>query len=296
MYRTQAVAAALTVLTVVCSGAPAQGPQINGELALKFTANLVKFGPRPAGSDAHAAMERYIRDQLKLFNCHTEEQAFTAESPLGQKPMRNFLVRIPGTGTRPIVISGHYDTKLLPNFVGANDGGSSAGMVMELARTLCNSRNQHDPVWLVLLDGEEAYGDWTETDSLYGSRWLAAKWLQDGTARRVKALINVDMIGDRDLRLLMDMNSSSQLREMFWSSARELGYGRILGNTPSAIEDDHIPFGKAGIPVLDVIDFDYGPNNSYWHTERDTVDKLSAASFQMIGETLLRVLTKLGEM
>ena len=167
---------------------------------------------------------------------------------------------------------------------------------MELARVLCNAGTQRDPVWLLWLDGEEAVHEWTETDSLYGSRWLAAKWAQDGTAKRIKALINVDMVGDRDLNLLMDLNSSSQIRELFWQTARELGYGNHLGGTPSAIEDDHIPFGRAGIPVLDIIDFDYGPNNSYWHTERDTVDKLSAASFQVIGDTLLRVLTKLGGM
>ncbi len=294
MYRTKALAA-FVVGTILCRAAGSE-PHFNGELALKFTANLAKFGPRPSGSEAHAGMERYIRDQLKLFHCETEELTFTAQTPIGPKPMRNFLVRIPGTGSRPVVISGHYDTKILPNFTGANDGGSSAGLLMELARVLCNAGKQRDPVWLLWLDGEEAVHEWTETDSLYGSRWLAAKWAQDGTAKRIKALINVDMVGDRDLNLLMDLNSSSQIRELFWQTARELGYGNHLGGTPSAIEDDHIPFGRAGIPVLDIIDFDYGPNNSYWHTERDTVDKLSAASFQVIGDTLLRVLTKLGGM
>jgi glutaminyl-peptide cyclotransferase len=138
--------------------------------------------------------------------------------------------------------------------------------------------------------------NWTETDSLYGSRWLASRWKADGTAKRIKALINIDMIGDRDLNLLADMNSSNQVRELFWQTGRELGYGQHLTGGSGAIEDDHIPFGQAGIPMLDVIDFDYGPGNSYWHTERDTVDKLSARSFQVIGDILLRVIQKLGGM
>lgn len=293
MYRTQALI--VLIAAVSLSAAPRS---FQGETALEFTRKIVAFGARPSGSAAHTATQTYMAAQLKVFGCAAEELAFQAQTPYGPVRMKNIVVRIPGTSARPVVITGHYDTKLMPGFVGANDGGSSAGLLLEMARVLCGegAAKGADPVWLVWLDGEEAVKSWSEADSLYGSRWLAARWKADGTARKIKALINVDMIGDRDLNLLADMNSSTQVRELFWRTARELGYGQYLTGGTGAIEDDHIPFGQAGIPVLDVIDFDYGPGNSYWHTDRDTVDKLSARSFQVIGDIVLRVIQKLGGM
>jgi glutaminyl-peptide cyclotransferase len=160
---------------------------------------------------------------------------------------------------------------------------------------LCGRRSI-DEVWLAWLDGEEALRAWTAEDSLYGSRRLAARWKADGTASRIRALINVDMIGDRDLALVEELNSTDWLRKMVWDTARELGYTRQFPNNPGAIEDDHIPFLQAGIPAIDLIDFEYGPLNAYWHTERDTVDKLSASSFDVIGNVLLKVLQKIGDM
>ncbi len=293
MHRSQAL---ILLFAVAVFGAEPVARPFKGESALEFTRKVVAFGPRPSGSKEHAAMQRYLAAQLKVLGCATQELAFTGQTPNGPVAMKNFLVQIPGRSTRPVVITGHYDTKVLPNFVGANDGGSSTGLLLELARVLCTGPKGPDPVWLVWLDGEEAVRTWTDTDSLYGSRWLAARWQSDGTAKRIKALINVDMIGDRDLNILADLNSSKQVRELFFASARELGFGQYLTGGDGAIEDDHVPFGRAGIPVLDVIDFDYGPGNSYWHTDRDTVDKLSARSFQVVGETLLRMLKKLGGM
>ncbi|MDZ4803183.1 MAG: M28 family peptidase [Bryobacteraceae bacterium] len=294
MYCTQAL---IVLLAALAGLSGAEAPRsLRGETALEFTRKLVAFGPRPSGSPAHASMQAYLAAQLRLFGCATEELPFQASTPNGPVRMKNILVRVPGTSTRPVVITGHYDTKVLPGFAGANDGGSSAGLLLELARVLCGMPKKADPVWLVWLDGEEAVKTWSETDSLYGSRWLASKWKADGTAKRIKALVNIDMIGDRDLNLVADMNSSTQVRELFWGAARELGYGQYLTGGTGAIEDDHIPFARAGIPVLDVIDFDYGPGNSYWHTDRDTMDKLSARSFQVIGDVLLRVIKKLGGM
>jgi Zn-dependent M28 family amino/carboxypeptidase len=243
-------------------------------------------------------MERLIESQLKSYGCTVAADVWTAPTPAGPKPMKNILAKIPGKAARPVVISGHYDTKAMPGitFVGANDGGSSAGILLELARVLCGKKGA-DSVWLVWLDGEEAVRrDWSSEDSLYGSKRLASQWSADGTAGKVKALINVDMIGDRELNILEDMNSSTQLRQIVWTAARELNYGQYFTSLQSAIEDDHIPFARVGIPSLDIIDLDYGPNNSYWHTDRDTVDKLSAHSFQVVGEVLLRTLSKLGGM
>ena len=193
-----------------------------------------------------------------------------------------------------MVITGHYDTKSMPGtyFVGANDAGSSTGFLLEMAKVLAHSPHKDD-LYLVWFDGEEAVAQWSDYDSLYGSRHLAEKWATDGTLGRVKALINVDMIGDRDLGILEEMNSAAPLRELVWNTADRLGYGKHFLRNESAIEDDHIPFLRRGVNALDLIDLDYGPSNSYWHTDKDTMDKLSAGSFLVVGRVLTQVLKEL---
>lgn len=288
-------AQALILLAV--AGAAFAQHQFSGESALRFTEKVVSFGPRPVGSDAHRKTSRYIEAQLRPFGCAVETQEWTAQTPSGPKPMRNIIARAPGDTRNAVVISGHYDTKPIRgmHFVGANDAGSSTGLLLEMARVLCSSKRS-DEIWLVWLDGEESLGpQWTAEDSLYGSRKLAARWSGDGTAKRIKALINVDMIGDRDLALVYEWNSTEWLRELIWKTATELGFAKHFPKQPGAIDDDHMPFLRAGIPAVDLIDFEYGPGNSWWHTDRDTVDKLSARSFEVIGKVLLRVIQKLGE-
>ena len=254
---------------------------------------MVAFGPRPVGSEAHAKMQRYIIGQLQLDHCEVIEDAFTAETPLGAKAMKNIIARFPGTSGRMVVFTGHYDTKWMPeiSFVGANDGGSSTGFLLEMARTLGGKRK--DDVYLVWLDGEEAFREWTATDSLYGSRHLAKKWAADGTIRKIKALINVDMIGDKELEFFEDANSAARLRNLIWQTAAELGYSRVFQKRPGSIEDDHIPFLREGVSAVDIIDFDYGPNNSWWHNAKDTMDKLRAGSFETVGTVLMKVLERL---
>jgi Zn-dependent M28 family amino/carboxypeptidase len=268
----------------------------NGAEALQFTAKAVSFGARPAGTEANHKLQAYINSELRSFGCAPVEDAFRAETPLGPKEMKNIIAKIPGTSGKAIVITGHYDTKPMPGilFVGANDGGSSTGFLLELAKVLCR-QHRKDDVYLVWLDGEEAFAQWTDKDSLYGSKHLAQKWSADGMLKRVKALINVDMIGDKDLSIIYEQNSTGWLRDLTWKAANEAGVGRHFSDVAAGIEDDHIPFLKAGAPALDLIDFDYGPNNSYWHTARDTLDKLSADSFTVVGKTLITLLKKLEE-
>jgi Zn-dependent M28 family amino/carboxypeptidase len=208
--------------------------------------------------------------------------------------MRNIIARFPGASGKAVVITGHYDTKSLPGtfFAGANDGGSSTGFLLEMAKVLVHDA-RIDDVYLVWFDGEEAVAQWSDYDSLYGSRHLAERWAADGTLARVRALINVDMIGDRDLGILEDLNSPAPLREMVWRIADRLGYGKHFLRNQSAIEDDHIPFLRRGVNALDLIDLDYGPDNSYWHTDKDTMDKLSAASFEIVGRVVLATLKEL---
>jgi Zn-dependent M28 family amino/carboxypeptidase len=161
-----------------------------------------------------------------------------------------------------------------------------------MARVLCGKPRKYT-VLLVWLDGEEAVRTWTQDDSLYGSRHLAKRWKDDGTLGRVKALINVDMIGDGDLTIVHEWNSTAWLRKLVWDTAASLGHARYFSVTDGAIEDDHIPFLRAGAAALDLIDFDYGPGNRWWHTDQDTMDKLSAQSFQVVGDVLVKVLAKL---
>jgi Zn-dependent M28 family amino/carboxypeptidase len=177
-------------------------------------------------------------------------------------------------------------------FSGANDAGSSTGFLLEMARVLCGKPRRNE-VYLVWLDGEEAIQTWTPTDSLYGSRHLAKRWQANGTVPRIKALINVDMIGDADLKVVHEWNSTPWLRKLVWDTAADSGYSQHFSVLDGAIEDDHMPFLQAGVPALDLIDFDYGPQNAWWHTEQDTIDKLSPRSFQVIGNVLLKVLAKL---
>lgn len=274
---------------------PARSPAgFSGASALAFTAKAVSFGPRPPGSEQIRRLQEYITGQLKLDRCEITVDPFTAQTPLGPVRMQNIIAHFRGSSGRAVALTGHYDTKSMPgtNFVGANDGGSSTGFLLELARVL-GARRVMDDVYVVWLDGEEALVRWSASDGIYGSRHLAARWSADDTLGRLKALINVDMIGDRDLGILQELNSSGRLRELAWSTAAELGLSRHFLKQAGAVEDDHVPFLLKGVNALDLIDFNYGPDNSYWHTDRDTMDKLSAASFQVVGDVVLEMLKKL---
>jgi Zn-dependent M28 family amino/carboxypeptidase len=214
---------------------------------------------------------------------------------MGPLPMVNIILKFPGTSGKAVVIAGHYDTKRIAmvHFVGANDAGSSTGFLIEFARAVSTTKHPDD-IYVVFFDGEEAVRtDWTETDSRYGSRHLVAKWGADGTLARIKALINIDMIGDKELDIADDENSSQSLRTMVWQIAANLGYGKFFRHDAGGIDDDHKPFVDAGVNAIDIIDLDYGPNGSYWHTANDTMDKLSADSFQVVGDVVLQLVKDL---
>ncbi len=286
MYCTKAL--------LILLASAAWAADFSGTAALEFARKAVAFGPRPPGSAANQKLQAYIESQLKALRCHVLFDAFTAETPAGPVQMRNIIAMFPGTSGRTVVITGHFDTKPMAGriFVGANDGGSSTGFLLELARAV-NSVPHADDICLVWFDGEEAYGEWSDTNGIYGSRHLADKWSRGGTLARIKALINVDMIGDKDLGIMQEGNSSASLRRLVWSTATDLGYGKYFLESGFATEDDHMPFLRKGVNALDLIDFDYGPNNAYWHTEQDTLDKLSAHSLDVVGNVLMAVLRKL---
>ncbi len=289
MHRSQV---ALIVLCAALTPVRSVAKTFSGAKALAFTQEAVDNGPRPSGSPAIHDLQTQIETALKRSACQLSFDEFDALTPAGRVHMRNILCKFPGRSGRSIVITGHYDTKRLPHFVGANDGGSSTGFLMELAESL-TAAPRTDDVILVFFDGEEAVGQWTASDSVYGSRHLASVWTKDGTLSKIKALINVDMIGDKDLDLLYDRNSDPDLRERVWSLGEHLGYGAHFPRAESAIDDDHLPFRNAGVRALDLIDFTYGPDNAYWHNAQDTIDKLSANSFEIVGTVVLDVIRAL---
>jgi Zn-dependent M28 family amino/carboxypeptidase len=260
--------------------------------ALEYTRKIVALGPRQVGSDASKKAQDMLVQQLLSNGWEVIDDSFTAQTPDGAKAMRNIIGRMTGISGKAVAISGHYDTKILPKFVGANDGGSSTGVLMELARVLPKQRHRDD-LYLVFFDGEEAFHQWTDTDSVYGSRHLADRWASDGTLRRLKALINVDMIGDKNLDIADESSGAAWLRQLVWQTAAELGYSKYFRTDETWIGDDHVPFIKRGTAALDLIDFDYGPDNEYWHTSADTMDKLSANSLQVVGDVLVAVIGKL---
>ena len=282
-----------TVLILLLSLPPAAA-EFSGASAMQFARQVVAFGPRPPNSPALEKLRGYILKNLHASGCQVSEDAFTAATPLGPMPMRNLICRFPGKSGQAVVFSGHYDTKMMPgtHFIGANDGGASTALLLELARCLARQPRKHD-VYLVFFDGEEAIGQWSETDGLHGSRNLARRWARDGTLDRIRAMVNADMIGDKHLGIASELNSSASLRRLIWQVAAELGYGRFFLSHGGYIEDDHVPFLRLGVNAANLIDFDYGPGNSWWHTSEDTLDKLSVQSFEVAGRVLLELLRRL---
>jgi Zn-dependent M28 family amino/carboxypeptidase len=274
--------------------------KFDGEGALKYTSDVVAFGPRWPGSLGHDKVQAYLREKLK--GDHVEEDSFTASTPAGAMKMTNFIVKFPGSKPGIIVVTGHYDTLYnRKDFVGANDAGSSTGLLLQLAASLRENKNLSDmSVWLVFFDGEEAVKTWTDTDSTYGSRHLAAKWNKDGTAKKIKALLLVDMVGDADLNILRESNSTPWLEDVIYNAATRVGVQNHFFGRSSDISDDHVPFSKIGVPVADLIDFNYGPpderggGGAYWHTAADTMDKLSAQSLEVVGSVVLETIRMLG--
>jgi Zn-dependent M28 family amino/carboxypeptidase len=254
--------------------------------AFTHVSRLVALGPRPAGSRAGAHARDYIIATLRKLGLETRVQSFTAETPHGRLTMANVVAVLPGRRADTILVAGHYDTKWFRDFkfVGANDGGSSAGFLLELARALAAGGRHEYTYWIAFFDGEEAREAWTATDSLYGSRHMAVELARKNALPR--AMILVDMIGDRDLDLRREAYSTPALVEIIWTSARRLGHARHFLDEVMPVEDDHAPFLKAGVPAVDLIDFNFPP----WHTVEDTLDKVSAQSLQTVGDVVLDAL------
>ena len=282
------------LLTLVAVSASAQS--FNAARAMQYTREVVAFGPRPIGSANHKKLENYILAHLK--NDQVEDEAFTADTPEGKFPVRNIIAKFSGTRDGVIVIAGHYDTNYpLRNtgYVGANDGGSSTAILLELANQLRGKKREGYSVWLLWTDGEEAVKNWTDTDSLYGVRHLADKWQKDGTLKTIKAFLVADMIGDADLNIDRDTNSTPWLEDMVYQAATQLGYQSHFFARTITVQDDHLPFVERGVPCADLIDLDYGYANVFHHTPQDTLDKLSPKSIEIAGSVILQTVRLLNQ-
>ena len=289
-------AAVLTVLLLLLactpqarSGAASRG--FDSARAFDHLRALVAIGPRPPGSAGIQQARTYITGQLKTLGLSPTEQAFDAQTPVGTMKMANVIVRLPGKRPERLIIAGHYDTKLFREFrfVGASDGGSSAAMLLELARVLKDRENPLT-IELVFFDGEEALlPDWGGTDHTYGSRHYVATAKKDGSLAGVKGMILLDMVGDRSLTIRKETRSTPWMTTILWNTARRLGHSAAFLDTSRPVEDDHVAFLDAGIPAVNVIDFDY----PQWHTADDNLDAVSARSLQIVGDVIVESLPKI---
>jgi Zn-dependent M28 family amino/carboxypeptidase len=277
----------LLIATVAALLLQAPGIRFDSSRAWEHLRQLVALGPRPAGSPAIGQARAYIEAQLTASGVAFSEQGWDDQTPAGPLHMVNVIATIPGASPSRIIIAGHYDTKRFRQFrfVGANDGGSSAAFVLELARVLTARRNALT-IELLFLDGEEAVDEWRGTDHTYGSRHYVAEARRTNTLASLKAFVLVDMIADRDLRIRRDLNSTRWLTEIVWDAARRVNQSSVFVSESTEIEDDHQPFVQAGVPSVDIIDLEYPA----WHTAGDTLDAVSARSMQTVADVLLTAL------
>jgi len=268
----------------------------DGKRAYEQVVKQVSFGPRPAGSPALAKLQDYLEAELKSYGCTVETDSFSADTPAGRLPMKNVLVKIPGEKQGIILLGTHYDTKRLDNFVGADDAGSSTGVMLEMARLLCAQKQQGKyAVWIAFFDGEEAVNrEWQDPDNRYGSRQMAARFAASGDLTKIKAFILVDLVGGKNPHFLPDGESTKWLKDFVWSVAAKLGYGNIFESKPTNFGgDDHYSFTARHVPSVDIMDLDTQNDVPYWHTPQDTLDKISPKTLAIVGYVVLESVKQL---
>jgi hypothetical protein len=268
--------------------------KVSGERAFQLLKSFVDLGPRYLGSEGHTRAEQFIVSHLQ--GAQIEQDRFNVQTAAAPFAMDNIIAKFPGKKDGIIVLAGHYDTNLPlkdTSFIGANDGGSNVGLMLEIASQLRTHPPEGYSIWLVFTDGEEATVNWTDADSVYGSKHLAKRWAEDGTAAKIKAFLLLDMIGDKDLHFEEDTNSTPWLAEVVRRSGQRLGLQSHFSPRANPIQDDHLPFRAVGIPVADIIDLDYGFDNLYHHTTQDTPDKCSPASLQITGDIVMETIRAL---
>lgn len=283
-----------------CDRTPHRSATIDADLAWAHLEAQVALGPRPSGSSEIERCRQYLEAQLTAAGLTPKREAFREATPTGEIEFVNVWAEVPGTDPREgwIVIGTHYDTKRMPfPFVGANDGASSTAVTLELAREIAKARKSPFTYRFVFFDGEEAVRrDWIDPDNTYGSRYHAHNLKLRGDHSKVRAFVLLDMIGDKDLKLTRDTNSDQAFLETFFDAAKKLGLGAHVDGRAQDVRDDHQSFKAIGIRSVDLIDLEYGPNNSYWHTAEDVPANCSKESLERVGRIALAGLAALEEM
>lgn len=281
--------------------APAADPAaFSGERALEEVSLFVALGPRHSGTEGAETAAHYLVDRLTEIGVPAALDVFTDPVPDGEAVFRNVTATFPAAaGAADLIIVGsHYDTKsgVSPDFAGANDSGSSTGLLLELARVLKQTPPLKAEIMLAFFDGEECRVAYGPRDGLHGSRRLAKRLVMNNEVGRTRGVIIVDMIGDRDLMVRIPRNSSRRLTSLAFEAARAEGARLKFGLHEGDILDDHVPFANVGAPAIDLIDFEYGSGpgkDDYWHTPEDTMDKLSAESLRIVGRVVVRMINAL---
>ncbi|MFA6292058.1 MAG: M28 family peptidase [Victivallales bacterium] len=270
-------------------------PEIDGESALKKVTEIYDIGPRPSGSEGARKTAEFIRDEIKKYGLSPEIDQWVEKTPSDtETTFRNVTTVIPGKTKDFIIIGSHYDTKKLetvPEFSGANDGASSSGLLLSLIKAVKGSPAP-PPVTLVFafFDGEECIYQYNDSDGLFGSRRMAAKLKSTGMYSSCRAVIILDMIGDKDLNISLPSSSDPALADKIIRIAGERNWGKYFTRSNANIIDDHTPFHKLGISAVDIIDFEFGENNRYWHTRADTIDKISPDSLKIVGDLVISLI------
>jgi Zn-dependent M28 family amino/carboxypeptidase len=292
-FRAILLALGCLLIANSCGKPPAKKiwTEFSGDKALAHVQALVDVGPRPPGSDALIRARAYIEEQLETSGWTVTEQAFSDQTPRGEMKFVNLVARF-GTAPKPVfVLCSHYDTKIFEafQFVGANDGGSSTGLLLELARVLAIQPDLAEKMELVFFDGEEAVENFSATDGIYGSRHFAQELAKDGSAKSFRGGMLFDMVGDKSLEITLPPNSPSKITTGIFAAADALKLRNYFTYFDQDVTDDHSPLNAVGIPVVDLIDFHYPP----WHTADDTMDKLSPQSLQIVGSVAAYYLSEL---
>jgi Zn-dependent M28 family amino/carboxypeptidase len=256
--------------------------EFSGEKALAHVQAMVDFGPRPPGTEAIEKTRTYLTKQLEISGWKVTRQAFADNTPRGKVEFVNLIATFAGKESAPsFIVCSHYDTKTFDaaTFVGANDAGSSTGVLLELGRILAQRPDLARKAELVFFDGEEAYQAFTETDGLYGSRYYAKQLAAQNKTKQYRGGLLLDMVGDRSLNITLPPDSPPEMAHDIFAAADALNLRKYFTYFDRDILDDHTPLNEVGIPAIDLIDFDYPP----WHTSGDTIDKLSAESLRTVG-------------
>ena len=284
-------------------GRPAVAPPfdlalLTGDAAMERVRRFVAVGPRVSGTEGAEAAAHHLMEELEAMGHDPLLDMFSEETSTGPMTFRNVYAFVSGRGTDQVIIASHYDTKggISDTFAGANDSGSSTGLLLELARVIKDAPERDYAVTLAFFDGEECQRRYGPNDGLHGSRHLVKTLITNQRVASVRGAIVIDMIGDADLSLTVPRNSSPELTALLFEAAREQGVRSMLSLPRTQIVDDHVPFLAAGIPAIDLIDFHYGSRphgNDYWHTDADTLDKVSPQSLETVGHLVLRMLNKM---